>query len=969
MHHIGILKYVLVVATCIVASLSAAAQIPGLINYNEKDGLKSSVIYRLSQDRNGFIWIGTDNGIFRFDGKEFRHFNEKDGLKNLDVLEVIPMENDDFFICSFLTDFARISKGKIITNDPELKKIRLFTDVFVKYDETRRELLAVSYKDPVTLYLYKDGRVQEVTTDIIYTAGNTTRFFGYEKGLLYYADSLGRFLSYDIKTRKSTIMNLVFPDAGFYIGVSGDVLLAWGQGTVDFYFRKNALEFQYRNSLPVKGTVRFWRVDARGRCWVATNAGGVWCLPNVLSGSNHAKPLLFLKDHLISDVCVDQDDNVWFSTKSNGLFFIGRQFFHNRINNELNGYTGFVNVLAGDATSLFWGDETGNLISKDGKEYIRIKTDSIRKSEVKGLYTNNEFIVAANEFSLHVYNRRTGKKYGSPLARNFKNVVPFDRDRVVLCTGGYAIVYNFRTHTDSLLFKSRCYSAAVYDKQNIFLGTEKGLFLVNTNNKTPVPVIDSGNIVDIKMLDTDLYLAATMSNGIFVFNRDGLRYNITEADGLISNNVKKIQVENAHTFWTCTNLGISRVQLKNRQATIQSFTRIDGLPSEKVNDCFIRHDSIYIGTAMGMGVYAIKDLLSQKMTALDKRVIITRVSTRKKDWYQPGGPVVLNPGDNSINFHLSFLDYISLGNVKYSYQLEGLDDEWKSAASSVISFNSLAPGHYLLKVRGIGYSGLQSREATVFAFTIQPYFWQTTWFKLLSAIALALLFFFAFRFIEKRIRKKKIQSLVYEKRVAELELQAIKAQINPHFIYNCLNSIQFLLYKKDYEKADSYLDVFSQMIRKTLHYSEKTFISIMEEIDYLKFYLNMEMVRSHNSFTYTIHTGDTVNTSFQIPSLLIQPFVENAVKHGVAAVKDREGHISVSFEFTEPFLIVRISDNGPGIAQKTIPAIPSGSFGMKLSAKRMDTFRQLFASHISMDIQSPADGSSGTVIQLTLIPV
>lgn len=158
--------------------------------------------------------------------------------------------------------------------------------------------------------------------------------------------------------------------------------------------------------------------------------------------------------------------------------------------------------------------------------------------------------------------------------------------------------------------------------------------------------------------------------------------------------------------------------------------------------------------------------------------------------------------------------------------MEGLSTSWQISNSSKIILNSLPPGKYIFKVYGLGYNGKRSYIDTELPFEIKPQFWQTLWFRILCIILIITALVFILNIYIQRLRNKKLKNILYEKKIAELELQAIKAQINPHFIYNCLNSIQFLLYKKDYEETENYLNVFSRMIRKTLQYSENTFMSI-----------------------------------------------------------------------------------------------------------------------------------------------
>ncbi len=210
-----------------------------------------------------------------------------------------------------------------------------------------------------------------------------------------------------------------------------------------------------------------------------------------------------------------------------------------------------------------------------------------------------------------------------------------------------------------------------------------------------------------------------------------------------------------------------------------------------------------------------------------------------------------------------------------------------------------------------------------------------------------------------------MQVLVYEKKAAELELQAIKAQINPHFIYNCLNSIKFLLYSKDFSKTNQYLDSFSKMIRQTLAYSEKTFIKVGDEMEYLTMFLNMERLRFQEGFDFSVSKHPDVNLNWPVPSLLIQPFVENAIKHGIGSLTDRLGVLDIYFDYERPYLTVTITDNGHGIAEENILLNKKESFGLKLSQKRIDTFRMLFKSDIRMELINLKDhGKEGTSVRL-----
>ncbi|WP_264558022.1 sensor histidine kinase [Flavobacterium sp. N1718] len=202
---------------------------------------------------------------------------------------------------------------------------------------------------------------------------------------------------------------------------------------------------------------------------------------------------------------------------------------------------------------------------------------------------------------------------------------------------------------------------------------------------------------------------------------------------------------------------------------------------------------------------------------------------------------------------------------------------------------------------------------------IQPRFWQTWGFYLLGSTVFFGLLFVLLLYLLRRRRDKRLRELLYSQKVAELELQAVKAQMNPHFVYNCLNSIQYLLLKEDYPNTERYLGAFSRLIRATLHYSEQTFLAVREEVAYLELYLSMEKLRFRERFSYHIRCAEGVNPETKVPSLLIQPFVENALKHGIGSLPESEpGLLEVLFEQKEADLCVMIRDNGPGLSKEDL---------------------------------------------------
>ncbi|CAL1520850.1 histidine kinase [Chitinophaga sp. MM2321] len=224
--------------------------------------------------------------------------------------------------------------------------------------------------------------------------------------------------------------------------------------------------------------------------------------------------------------------------------------------------------------------------------------------------------------------------------------------------------------------------------------------------------------------------------------------------------------------------------------------------------------------------------------------------------------------------------------------------------------------------------------------------------------------------------QRKIQlETEYDKKLTEIELKAIRAQINPHFIFNCLNSIQLFVMQRDYEYAQKYLSDFSYLIRKTLDFSRRNFISLADEITYLNTYLGLEKMRFENRMEYELVVDPVIATAeLEIPAMLLQPYVENAVKHGMTNQQQAIGKLSIHFnQVASDMLECVIADNGIGIARsKSLRTLPQHhqSSGMEISQNRAELLNKMYNTEIVIeiiDLAAESEEGSGTVVKI-LIP-
>ena len=295
------------------------------------------------------------------------------------------------------------------------------------------------------------------------------------------------------------------------------------------------------------------------------------------------------------------------------------------------------------------------------------------------------------------------------------------------------------------------------------------------------------------------------------------------------------------------------------------------------------------------------------------------------------------------------------GVFQYRYKLPGIDQKWVYTSSSYVQYTMLPPGNYLFSVEAMNKSGIWSKESAQIQIEILPHFYQTLWFKLLLAGIISLLVIFSVWIYSRSIRKKEQEKSEVNKKIANLELLALRAQMNPHFIFNTLSSIQHFISGNNSEEALKYLSKFAKLMRVILDNSKKKFISIADEINAISLYLDLEKLRFKNKFDYHITVHPDIDKEYdEMPSMLVQPYLENAVLHGIAH-KKTSGKIDIELYLENDYLVVCVQDDGVGRkkAQEIRSKQPKyhKSQGMSITEDRLNIINKVNDSDLSVTIE------------------
>ena len=309
--------------------------------------------------------------------------------------------------------------------------------------------------------------------------------------------------------------------------------------------------------------------------------------------------------------------------------------------------------------------------------------------------------------------------------------------------------------------------------------------------------------------------------------------------------------------------------------------------------------------------------------------------------------------------------------------LSGFENEWSPPTPDRIArYSNLPPGNYTFKVKSCNNEGLWNEEPKTFSFVINTPIWKRSWFWfLLSALAVFILTTGVVFRIRQIRRKEKTET---ESRVAmaKNELKALRAQMNPHFVFNSLNSIQHFILTNKSADAGKYLNKFARLMRVILNNSEKSLITIREELEYLQLYLELEEMRFEGKFTWKLDISEDIDIDyFEIPAMLLQPYVENAILHGLMP-KNGGGKLDIVMRLEKNTIICSVIDNGIGRERaKEMRQLSKRkdhqSLGMKITHDRLELINRLNNSQLSLtitDLYNTDESPAGTRVDI-FIPV
>jgi hypothetical protein len=325
-------------------------------------------------------------------------------------------------------------------------------------------------------------------------------------------------------------------------------------------------------------------------------------------------------------------------------------------------------------------------------------------------------------------------------------------------------------------------------------------------------------------------------------------------------------------------------------------------------------------------------------------------------------PLILKSDQNNLLITFSSARKDSTAHNVFRYRLNE-QEKWRYIKDSVIAITALDTGNYQLQIDRQLTDNNWENNAPVFSFSIQQPFWQKPWFIFAVSLAgslvigILLISIIAAFFLYYRYQRSQKNELMLKNNMLQSEIKALRAQMNPHFIFNSLNSIQHFIFANKKEEANEYLTAFSKLIRMTLDNSQINFIPIAEEVEFLTTYLKLEQLRLNHLFDFSFSYDDELNImEYMIPSMMLQPFIENSIIHGITP-KNSKSFIKIQFKLENNLLQCIIDDDGVGFPEGYQAGQSLGrnekdhrSFGINALGQRIQTINQMHQTEIKFEL-------------------
>ncbi len=985
----------LVSITSVLTIHSAWAQQPSYQRVGA-DFLEDKEIYSLLADSSQQLWIGTDDGLYAYNGKEFKAYSNS-RLRSKSVFSPVLDAQNRVYYCNLMGQIMRM-EGDSLHLYYELPDSLIGMKINMQMNE-RGDLLIVCKKivrlTPAKVlqlvysfendYLFGTTLIKRTDGAVEFAYGGSSYLMSWKNEQLQ-----KKAINYDRSTEQA------LPSPIFDNNVME--LRAVGTQSYLIYHHQQAIAVQLAD-----GTWQKRRIPLleKGDCkqilmYHLMNNGQLWCscrskggyLYNMNSGVLSDYKLF--PDYRISAVLETNDGKLWMGSLKQGLLLLPHRGLLDFKNHPLLRQTELLRLAAGRGDTLYALGANGSLYQIDPQNKVQRLTTQKEEAE--------RYLIYAPSYERFYFNdgywERFAEQFQRYKATNVRSVQFIGGEELLIAD--YSGVY-----VRSLSAKKGPAQEFIQEKTNViphnrYMDGNKILKVGRavTAHFQPQParlwiattqqliVVEAGDTNWLHYQGQPIYAKTIVSHndsvfvgtnrGILLFVQGAFSKKLTFPTLPLLEEIEALKYQ-AGQLYIAGKGGFQRVDVATGEGV--TINRADGLPLSRVRDFTLQDNFYALLTNKGVQKVA-RSILNKRAAVPSVYLQAVEVNDEPIDWTQTRQ---LSYQKNKIAFRFHSNYYYPASTLRYRYRLLGAESTWQSIPfeQGQVQYNALAAGNYVFEVQAQSSKGLYS-EMLRYAFSIAPPFWRRWWFFLGSVLGVGGLVSLVF-IIRIRVLKRQNALLLdreaIKKQLVESQQTALRAQMNPHFMFNALNSIQEMIMMNNKKAAGSYLGKFADLMRLYLYHSQQDSISLEEELKALRLYLELEQVRFEESLTIDLQVAPDLDSHhWTLPPMLLQPYIENAFKHGLLH-RTHNRHLKVAFLLDKKDEQLRcvVEDNGVGrTASAKINQARAGyhqSFSTSATRQRLELLNYNRKNHIQAVIEDLVDATgraAGTRVVVTI---
>jgi ligand-binding sensor domain-containing protein/two-component sensor histidine kinase len=992
-----------------------------LKKYGVDEGLPSSSIARVFNDSKGFLWVMTDKGASRFDGKRFRNFTVADGLPINYIFAAGEDRHQRIWFHTPLRHFCYFDlKDNHFRRSPNtLDTIRpgFMTYIFDNADETMTfytnarmvytldknlKMIDKRPQNPLETIIQKDypkvgseqviysrktvkdtlhslASKQNLPAEMVTFPTSYATSITLSDSALMYRKGLNIVSQYNGKTYEKKITDLINNKSDFDIRIHNTgkpnlrMIRTLKEAFVIDAQLNRVKEFDFISEYDINTLY----IDKFNNAWLCTNRQGLIMkrMPLVKK-----MPITILNNNIpVSHITVNPKGEIYIGNAQGDIYN-----YRNGLVNKLD-WAGLPKL----SFQTFHFDKKGNLFVSWRSQPHGIISSSVLNSNRKVTVRYNESLKDKS-----ITDKNGDKTIGLTFNASFVEIVNHNDVRTV-CENNSGKLYYISGDelrlaetsdtgwTTQKLLKFKVFNLTC-DKDDVIWGVRhNGLFQYRQNQFDSLPNLRK---LYPKLGEQMLLITADKKNGLWIVAEEPYTMYLnsktqffSEIPELKKEFVSHLQVDDKNRVWFSTNNGVCMVDIMSETPFKYRFLRINrasGLPTQDILTTAVYNDTLYVGSPKGMTIMPLNTVLEKRTdSTLYQPMVIANIKINGKDTILRGS-YTLAYNENNIDIDFSCISFNNDDALQYEYRMlqkGSIDTLWRKSEDASLDFSYLPAGAYTLEIRALYDNEVISSLSEPLSFNIRQAFWKTPWF-ILPLLALIMAGIYAyFRYNIKQIERKEREKSIVSKQMANLEMQALQAQMNPHFVFNALTAIQNFIWTQDIKNANAYLTRFTKLMRQFLESSREKFVTLEEEMALIYNYVELEQMRFPNKFDAEYHLDEELDKSTEIPSALIQPFVENAIKHGLLHKKEK-GRLIVSFSKKNELIECVIDDDGVGRDEAAARQRLSQKTHRSQATKMLDEKISLLRKTVDIDVQietidkKQADGTAaGTKVVITVL--